>query len=308
VDSRNLSAHLTDEQESITCRIDRGVRALADARKSCASRTRQHFARGNALQGQGLKTEYLEVVVHQHRIRGSSRSDEEESIQRGLGLLGLIERHTAPWDREARARGYVLTSLAQALLPVLQHEGLASPFVWYVLWINLSGDWLGALSWNMLSQVGATLPLLTEPLCSYLCGNDRVDSQDRGAASSLEESFRHTPWGDLGIGVAPAYGRRLWSRVKPNRVDPLVLLCCLYKCVDVSGVLTIDGQRLASLPYGPGKVLNIDSAAAMRQLLALWVPELLTQQRDGNRIVLSVQPSRSMTDVVLEYVRRRGYL
>ena len=307
MDSTSLTAAPIGDEDAVVRRLDADIRALAESRRSCASTTREHFARGSALEGQGLKTRYLELVVDRHRMHNSAKSDEAETTRHCLELVGLVETHFPPWDEEARRYGYALTPLAQALLPILQHEGLTSPFVWYVLWIHLSSAWLGALSWNMLSRAGVALPLLVEPLCSYLCGDDRLDSRDRGAASSLEESFRGTPWGELGIGVAPAYGRRLWSRAKPDKVDPLVLLYGLYACTDVSGVLTIDEQQLISLPYGPCTTLNLDGDMVMRQLLSLWVPGLLTQRRNGGRITLSVQPARSTTDVVLEYVRRRGY-
>jgi hypothetical protein len=307
MDSRGVGAELTENQETMLRRIDTDIRAMAEPRRAGALRTKEHFARGNALGGKGLAGDSLKVLTDRDKTGHSGRFHERQEVIDALEMMGLVDEHLTPGEQERKNCGYKLTSLAEALLPILDHEGLSSTFVWFVLWANLSSAWLGAMAWNMLSNRGATLSLLVEPLCSYLCGGDRLDSQDRGAASSLEDLFRDTPWSALGIGVAPAHGRRLWTRTKPKELDSMLLLYCLYKSADVAGTLAMDGEQLANLPYGPCVTLGVDGPTAVRQLLALWLPGLLIQRRDGDRVVFSAQPAKEPVDVVVEYARRRGY-
>jgi hypothetical protein len=294
MDSQGVTTVMTCDHDAIVRRIYAGVEALAEPRRACASRTRELFKRGGALGGEGFLTRYLDLVVDQNKMHLYEKTGELRSALSCLEIVGVID-------------GHGLTSLGEALLPILSHEGMSSQFVWYVLWINLSCTWLGAMAWNMLTRQGSTIPLLTEALCSYLCGEDAVDSQDRGAASSLENSFQNTVWGDLGIGEAPAHGRRLWLRTISEDVDPLLVLYGLYKAANVSMMPTIDGEQLATLPYGPCVTLGIDGTTAVHQLLSLWLPGLLAQRREGDGIMFSVQTDKDACDVVREYARRRGY-
>lgn len=282
------------DQDTDIRRAYADVRALAEPRRVCASRTREHFKRGGALGGEGFLARYLDLVIDRNKLHLHEQNGELQPALDCLKVVGLVE-------------GRRLTDLGEAMLPILDHEGMSSQFVWYALWINLSCAWLGAMAWNMLTRQGPAMPLLAEPLCSYLCGDDIVDSLDRGAASSLEKSFQDTPWGQLGIGEAPAYGRRLWLRPRPRDVDPLLVLYGLYRSAGVSGMLTIDSEQLAALPHGPCVTLGIDGTTAEHQLLSLWLPGLLTQRREGDRVVYSVQTDKDACDVVREYVRRRGY-
>ena len=307
MDNRRAACVTVSDEDDVLRRIDMGVRALAAPRRACAATTRDRFARGNALKGEGFASSFVGLIASYNADRHSRRACEQQPALDALELAGLIDSHLPPRQHDAEEREYGLTPLAEALLPILRREGLASPFVWYVLWVNLSCAWLGAMSWNMLSRTGPSVPLLVEPLCSYLCGEDVPDSEDRGAASSLEESFRNTPWGSLGIGIAPAYSRRLWTRRPSQGVDPLVLLYGLYKSAEVSDMLTVDGDQLAHLPYGPSMALGVEGADVVRQLLSLWLPGLMMQRRQGSRVIFSVQPARSAVDVVVEYARRRGY-
>lgn len=307
MDNRRVASVTASDQDDVLRRIDIGVRALAAPRRACAARTRDHFGRGSALKGEGFASSFVGLITSYDSDRRSRRACEQQPALDALEMAGLVDSHLPPRQLDAREREYGLTPLAEALLPILSREGLASPFVWYVLWVNLSCAWLGAMSWNMLSRTGSSLPLLVEPLCSYLRGEDVLDSEDRGAASSLEESFRNTPWGSLGIGIAPAYSRRLWTRRRPQGVDPLVLLYGLYKSAEISDLPTVDGEQLADLPYGPCIALGVEGANVVHQLLSLWLPGLMIQRRQGSRVMFSVQPARSAVDVVVEYARRRGY-
>lgn len=282
------------DQDVTIHRIYADVRALAEPRRASAETTKERFKRGYALGPQGFQADYLELVTDQSKVRHYERTGELASATQCLTLAGLME--------DGR-----VTALGAALLPVLRHEGMSSPFVWYVLWINVSCSWLGATAWNMLSRKGATVPLLVEPLCSYLCGENEVSRLDRGAADTLEDSLRHTPWGQLGIGEAPAYGHRLWTRSPPTDVDPLLVLYGVYRAAETSGLLRIDRDRLAALPYGPCMSLGIDGSVAEHALLSLWLPRLLTQQRVGDKVMFSISMDKSGSDVVNEYSRRRGY-
>lgn len=307
MDNQGVVALRTHDHDAVVRRAYAGVRALAEPRKACAARTKACFKRGGVLAGKGFAARYFELAVDQGKMKYRLRSDEQKTALNCLDMMGLIDERSLPRQQGAADRGLRLTSLGEALLPILRHESISSQFVWYVLWINLSCTWLGAISWNMLTRGGSTVPLLAEPLCSYLCGEDEVDSQDRGAASSLEDSFRNTPWGSLGIGQEPAYGRRLWLRTIPEEVDSFLVLYSLYKSMDVSAMPTIDSEQLVSLPYGPCTTLHIDGTVAVHQLLSLWLPGLLTQRREGNRVMFSVQTDKDACDVVKEYALRRGY-
>jgi hypothetical protein len=298
---------MADSQDAVVRRLYEGVRTLAKPRGECALKARDGFGRGGVLGGDGFSTRNLELVFGQSKMRHGPSPLERQSVLDCVEMVGLIDARSLARQRDGRHPRHKLTSLGEALIPILGHEGMASEFVWYVLWINLSCTWLGALAWNMLTRRGPSVPLLAEPMCSYLSGEDPVDSQDRGAASSLEYLFRSTPWGDLGIGQAPAHGRRLWLRIAPQRIDPLVVLYGLYKAVEVSDMPTIDVDQLASLPYGPCMTLGIDRATAVHHLLSLWLPGLLTQRREGDRVIFSIQTDRNACDVVKEYARRRGY-
>jgi hypothetical protein len=72
-------------------------------------------------------------------------------------------------------------------------------------------------------------------------------------------------------------------------------------------MLAIDKDQLARLPYGPCMALGIDGSTAEHQLLSLWLPGLLTQRREGKRVMFSIQAEKDACDVVKEYSRRRGY-
>ena len=96
-------------------------------------------------------------------------------------------------------------------------------------------------------------------------------------------------------------------RLPPTDVDPLLVLYGVYRAAETSGVLTFDRDRLDVLPYGPCMSLGIDGSAAEHALLSLWLPRLLTQQRVGDKVVFTISVDKSGSDVVNEYVRRRGY-
>ena len=170
------------DQDAVIQHIYANVRALAEPRRTSAERTKEFFQRGDALGQGGFQTRYLDLMTDQTKVRRYEKPGELASAVQCHTLTGLMKD------------GHV-TALGSALLPVLRHEGMSSAILWYVLWINVSCSWLGAMAWNILSRKGSTVPLLVEPLCSYLCGENEVSRLDREAAHALEDALRHTALG-----------------------------------------------------------------------------------------------------------------